>query len=112
MILSAVRHVVAGKFIQFCGGTCVNKRSHVPLQCLCNAVARKQWLRWLTNFSQEAYYVWLHMHCMALPQVAVPSGESTIGVLLPNSRKLVHGGLTKPSRLSLADRGALRLRIL
>ena len=47
---------------------------------------------------------------MALPQAAVPSGESTIAVMRADSRKLVHAGLTKPSRLSIADQGALHFR--
>ena len=45
-------------------------------------------------------------------QVAVLSGESTIAVMRANSRKLVHAGLTKPSRLSIADQGALQFRKL
>ena len=49
---------------------------------------------------------------MALPQAAVPSGESTIAVMRADSRKLVHAGLTKPSRLSIADQGALQFRKL
>ena len=75
-------------------------------------LARKQWARWLTNFSNEAYYVWLGMRRMALPQAAVPSGESTIAVMRADSRKLVHAGITKPSRLSIADQGALQFRKL
>ena len=49
---------------------------------------------------------------MALPQAAVPIGESTIAVMRANSRKLVHARFTKPSRLSIADQGALQLRKL
>ena len=36
-----------------------------------------------------------------------PSGESTIAVMRADSRKLVHAGINKPSRLSIADQGAL-----
>ena len=68
MILSALRHRVAEKFIQFCAGICVNK-----------------------------------------PEAAVSSGESTFAIMQADSRKLVHTGLTKPSRLSIADEGALQL---
>ena len=49
---------------------------------------------------------------MGLPQAAVPSGESTINVMRAYNRKLVHAGLTKPSRLSIADQGALQFRKL
>ena len=49
---------------------------------------------------------------MALPQGAVPSGESTIAVMRADSRKLVHAGLTKPSGMSIADQGALHFRQL
>ena len=52
------------------------------------------------------------MRHMALPQAVVPSGESTIAVMRADSRKLVHAGLTKPSRLSIADHGALEFRKL
>ena len=45
---------------------------------------------------------------MALPQGAVLSGESTIAVMRADSRKLVHAGLTKPSRISIAHQGALQ----
>ena len=82
------------------------------LTAFARAVARKQWPRWLTNFSKEAYYVWLGMRRMALPQAAIPSGESTIVVMRADNRKLVHAGLTKPSRLSIADHGALQFRIV
>ena len=50
------------------------------------------------------------MRRMALPQAAVPSGESTIAVTPAHSRKLVHARLTKPYRLSIADQGALQFR--
>ena len=76
------------------------------------AVAPKQWPRWLTNFSKEAYYVWLGMRRMALPQGAVPGGESTIAVMRAVNGKVVHAGLTKPSRMSLANQGALQFRKL
>ena len=66
----------------------------------------------LTNFFKEASYVWLVMRRMALPQAAVPGGESTIVVMRAYNRKLVHAGLTKPSRLSIADQGALQFRKL
>ena len=49
---------------------------------------------------------------MALPQAAVPSGDSTIAVMRADSRKLVNKGLAKPSRLSIADQGALQFRKL
>ena len=48
----------------------------------------------------------------ALPQAAAPSGESTIAVMRVDNHKLVHAGLTKPSRLSIADQGALQFRKL
>ena len=106
MILSAVRHGVAKEFIKFSAGLCVNKRTRSTLDRIRKVLARKQWLRWLTNFSKEAYYVWPGMRRMAVPQAAIPSGESTIAVMRADSRKLVHAGLTKPSRLSIADHGA------
>ena len=49
---------------------------------------------------------------MALPQGAVPSGESTVPVMRADIPKLVHAGLTKPSRMSIADKGALQFRKL
>ena len=98
MILSAVRHGVAKEFIKFCAGLRVNKRTRITLDRIRKVLARKQWPRWLTNFPKEAYYVWLGMRRMALPQAAVPSGESTIAVMRADSRKLVHAGITKPSR--------------
>ena len=49
---------------------------------------------------------------MALPQGAIPSGESTIAVMQADNRKLVHTGLTKPSWMSIADQGALQFRKL
>ena len=112
MILSVVRHGVAQEFIQFCAGLRVNKRSRITLDRIRKALARKQWPRWLTNFSKEAYYVWLGMRRMALPQAAVPGGKSTIALMRADSRKLVHAGLTKPSRLSIAEQGALLFRKL
>ena len=112
MILSAVRHGAAKEFIKFCAGLPVNKRTRITLYRIRKVLARKQWPRWLTNFSKEAYHVWLRMRRMALPQAAVPSGESTIAVMRADSRKLVHAGLTKPSRLSIADQGALQFRKL
>ena len=112
MILSAVRHGVVKELIPLCAGLRVNKRSCITLDRIRKALARKQWPRWLTNFSKEAYYVWLGMRCMALPQAAVPSGESTIAFMWAESRKPVHAGLTKPSRLSIADQRALRFRKL
>ena len=112
MILSAVRHGVAKEFIRFCAGLRVNKRTRITIDRIRKVLARKQWPRWLTNFSKEAYYVWLGMRRMALPQAAVPSGESTIAVMRADSRKLVHAGITKPSRLSIADQGALQFRKL
>ena len=110
MILSAVRHGVAKEFIKFCAGLRVNERSRITLDRIRKVLARKQLPRWLTNLSKEAYYVWLGMRRMALPQAPVPSGESTIVVMRAHSRKLVHAGLTKPSRLSIADQGALQFR--
>ena len=114
MMLSAVRHGVAKEFIKFCAGLYirVNKRTRITLDHIRKVLARKQWPRWLTNFSKEAYYVWLGMRRMALPQAAVPSGESTIAVMRADSRKPVHTGLTNPSRLSIADQGALQFRKL
>ena len=94
-----------------CGSTC-QQRSRITLDRTRKALARKQWPRWLTNFSKEAYYVWLGMRCMALPQAALPTGESTIAVMWADNRKLVQAGPTKPSRLSIADQGALRFRKL
>ena len=84
----------------------------LPLGRIRKAVARKQWPRWLTNFSKEAYYVWLGIRCMALPQGAIPIGENTIAVMRADDRKLVHAGLTKPLRMSIADHGAWQLRKL
>ena len=112
MILSAVRHGVAKKFIKFCAGLRVNKRSRVTLHRIRKVLARKRWPRWLTNSSKEAYYVWLGMRCMALPQADVPNSESTIAAMRADSRKLVHASLTKPSRLSNADQGALQFQKL
>ena len=112
MILSAVRHGVAEEFIKFCAALLVNKRSRITLDHIRKVLARKQWPRWLTNFSKEAYYVWLGMCRMALPQGAVPSGDNTIAVMRADSRKLVHAGPTKPSRLSIVDQGALQFRKL
>ena len=109
MILFAVPHGVVEEFIQLCAGLRVNKRSRIMLHRIRKALARKQWLCWLTDFSKEAYYVWLGMRRMALPQAAVPSGESTIAVMRVDSRNLVHAGLTKPSRFSIADQRALQL---
>ena len=108
MILSAVRHGVAVEFLQFCAGLRVNKRSRITLDGIRKAVARNQWPRWLTNFSTEGYYVCLGVCRMAMAQGAVPSGESTIAVMRADGRKLVHAGLTKPSRLSIADHGVLQ----
>ena len=110
VILSAVRHGVAKEFIKFCAGLRVNKRTRITLDRIRKVLSQKQWPRWLTTFSKEAYYVWLGMRHMALPQAAVPSGGSTIAVMRADSRKLVHAGLTKPSRLSIADQGALQFR--
>ena len=112
MILAAMRHGVAKEFIQFFAAVRVNTRSCITLDRIRKALARKQWPRWLTNFSKEAYHVWLGMRRMALPQAAVPSGESTIAVMRADSCKLVHAGVTKLSRLSIADQGALRFRKL
>ena len=108
MILSAVRHGVAKKCVHFCAGLRVNKRSCITLDRIPKALARKQWPHWLTNFSKEAYYVWPGMCRMALPQGAIPNAESTIAVMRAESRTLVHTGLTKPSRMSIADQGALQ----
>ena len=110
MILSAVRHGVAKEFIRFCAGLRVYKRSRITPDRIRKVLARKQWARWPTNFSKEAYYVWLGMRRMALPQAAVPSGEITIAVMRAYNRKLVHASLPKPSRLSIADQGALQFR--
>ena len=68
------------EFIKLCAGLRVHKRSRITLDRIRKVLARKQWPRWLTNFSKEAYYVWLCMRRMALPQAAVPGGESTIAV--------------------------------
>ena len=65
-----------------------------------------------TTFSKEAYYVWPGMCRMILPQASVPDGESTIAIMRADCRKLVHTSLTKSSRLSIADRGALQFRKL
>ena len=75
-------------------------------------LAQKQWPCWLTNCSKETYYLLLGMRRMALPQMAVTSAESTIVVMRADSRKLVHASLTKPSRLSIANQGALQFRKL
>ena len=93
-----MRNGVAKEFIKFFAGLRVNKRSRVTLDCIRKVLARKQWRHWLTISSKEAYYVWLGMRRMALPQAAVPSGESTIAFMRADSRKLFHAGLTKPSR--------------
>ena len=91
MILSVVRHGVAEKFVQFRAGLRVNKRSRITLDSIRKAVARKQWPRWLTNFSKDVYYLWLGMCRMVLPQGAVPSGESTTAIMRADGRKpLVH----------------------
>ena len=90
-----------------CGSTCQHAFPHY-VDLIRKVLALKQLPRWVTNFSKEAYYVWLGMCHLALPQAAVPSGESTIAVMWADSRKLVHAGLTKPSRLSIADQGALQ----
>ena len=100
MILLAVRHGLAEKLVQLYAGLRVNKRSRITLDRIRKTVAQKQWPRWLTNFSKEAYYVWLGM-CMALPQGAVPSGESSIAFMRVDSRKLVHASLSKPIRMSI-----------
>ena len=97
MIFSAVRHGVAEEFIQMCAGIRVNNRSRITLDRIRKALARKQWPCSLTNFFKEAYYLWLCMRRMALPQAAVPGGESTMAVMRADSRKLVLAGLTKPS---------------
>ena len=112
MILSAGRHGVAEEFVPFCAGLRVNKRPCITLDRICKVLARKQWPRWLFNFSKEAYYVWLRMRRMALPQATIRSSESTIVVMRADSLELVHVGLTKPSRLSIADQGALQFRKL
>ena len=78
MIVSAVLHGVAEELIKFCADLLVNKRSRLTLDRICKAVARNHWP---TNFSKEAYYVWLGVSRMVLPQGAVPSGESTIAVM-------------------------------
>ena len=90
MILSAV----AKEFIHFYAGLRINKRSRITLDRIRKVLARKQWPCWLTNFSKQAYCVWLGMRRIALPQAAVPSGESTIAVMLPDNCKVVHAGLT------------------
>ena len=41
MILSVVRHGVVEEFINFCAGLRVNKRSHITLDRIRKAVARK-----------------------------------------------------------------------
>ena len=111
MILSALRHGVAEEFVQFCAGLRVNKRSRITLDRIRKALARKQWPRWLSNFSKEAD-AWLGMCRMSFPQAVVPSGESTIAVMQADIRKPVHASLTKPSRLSIADQEALQFRKL
>ena len=112
MILSAVLHGVAEKFVQVYASLRVNKRSRIMLDSIRKVVARKQWQLWLTNFSKQAYYVCLGMHRMALPQGDVPSGESTIAVMRAHRRKLVHACLTNPSRMCIAKQGALQFRKL
>ena len=112
VILWAMRHGVAEKFVQFCAGLRVIKRSCITLDHICKAVARKLWPRCRTNFSNEAYHVWLGMRRMALPQSAVPSGDSAIVVLRAHGRMVVHASLTRPSRMSNEDHGALQLRKL
>ena len=103
MVLLAVPYGVAEKFVQFCAGLLVNKSSRITLERIRKTVARKQWLCWLSKFSNEAYYVWLGMRCTALPRGAVPSGESTIAFMRANNRTLVHARLTKASRMSIAN---------
>ena len=112
MILSTVCHGVAEEFVQFCAGLRVNKRSRITLDRIHRALARKQWPRWPTNFSKEAYYVWPGMCRTALPKGAVHSGESTIALMRADNRKPVHASLTKPSRLSIANKGPLQFRKL
>ena len=112
MISSHVPHGVAEKFVQFCAVLCVDKWSCITLDRIRKAVARKQWAPWLTNFSKQAYYVWVGVRRMALPQGAVTSGESTIAVMRADCRKLVHAGLTKPSQMSIADQGAFQFHKL
>ena len=101
MVFSAVRHAVAEKFVQICAGLRVNKRSHFALGRIRKAVAQNYWPRWLTHFCKEVHYVWLGMRRMALPQGAVPSGESTVVGMRADHRKLVHTRLTKPSCTSI-----------
>ena len=111
MILSAVRHGVAKEFMKFCAGLRVNKPPRITLDRIRKVLARKQWPRWLI-FPRKPHYVWLGMRRMALPQAAVPIGDSTIAVMRVASRKLGHARPTKPSRLSIADQGALQFRKL
>ena len=101
---------VAKEFILFCAGQRVNKRSRIALDRPRKAFARIQWPRRPTNCSKQAFYVWLGMRPMALPQAAVPIGENTIAVMRADGHKLVHAGRIKQSRLSIADQGALQLR--
>ena len=103
MILSAMRHGVQQDFVPFYAGLRVNKQSRITLDRIRKAALGKQWPRWQTNFSKGACYVWLGMRRMALPQAAVPTGESTIDVMRADIRKLVHAPLTKPSWFSIAD---------
>ena len=103
---------MAEKFVQFCAGLRVNKRPRITLYRIRKGVARNQWPRWLNLFSKEAYYVCPGMRSMALPQGGAPNGESTIAVMRADSRKMVHAGLSKPSRMSIADHGALQFRKL
>ena len=87
-----------------------SKRARITLDRIRKVLARKQWPRSVTNFSKEAYYVWVGMRRIALPQAVLPSAESTIAVMLADRRKLVHAGLTKPLWLSIADHRALQYR--
>ena len=53
------------------------------------------------------HYVWLRMRYIALPQGAIPIGESTIPIMWGDSRKLVHTHLIRPSDV-YCRRGANR----
>ena len=65
-MLSAVRHGLAKEVIKFFAVLRVNKRSRITPDRIRKVLARKQWPRWLTNISKEAYYVWLGMDTVAM----------------------------------------------
>ena len=82
MILSAVRHGVAKEFIRFCAGLRVNKWFCITLDRICMVLARKQWPRWLTNFSRRPImYGWVCVAwcCLKRPSSVVRAPLQSCG---------------------------------